>query len=206
MICYADQHKLLKPFGGNSGAIPSCVATPFGFLLGCKMTKKDSKEYYITVGKAKRRRFRKENLEICHQKDKASRNKYKEKRSAHFKQYYQEHKDYFRSYEKEKAKVNLSFRFAKNLRCRIWHAISRKWIKSERTSELVGCSLLELRTHLEKQFQCGMSWDNYGKWHIDHIKPCMKFDLTKLSERQQCFHYSNLQPLWATENLAKGGR
>lgn len=51
-----------------------------------------------------------------------------------------------------------------------------------------------------------MSWENYGKWHIDHIKPCSKFDLTVKEEQYKCFHYSNLQPLWGPENSAKGNR
>ena len=70
----------------------------------------------------------------------------------------------------------------------------------------MGCSIEELKIHLEKQFRDGMSWNNYGMygWHIDHIKPCSAFDLTDLEQQKICFHYSNLQPLWAKENLSKG--
>jgi len=59
--------------------------------------------------------------------------------------------------------------------------------------------------HIEKQFKPGMNWENYSLygWHIDHIRPCASFDLTKEEEIQKCFHYSNLQPLWAEENLKK---
>ena len=46
-------------------------------------------------------------------------------------------------------------------------------------------------------------WDNYGEWHIDHIKPCAKFDLTKLEDQKKCFNYTNLQPLWAIDNYKK---
>jgi hypothetical protein len=56
----------------------------------------------------------------------------------------------------------------------------------------------------EKKFKPKMSWNNYGKWHIDHIKPCCSFNLSKSEEQRKCFHYSNLQPLWAKENLSKG--
>jgi len=71
--------------------------------------------------------------------------------------------------------------------------------------KLVGCSIDQLKQHIEKQFKKGMSWDNWGiyGWHIDHIKPCASFDLTKESEQKKCFHYTNLQPLWAKENLKK---
>ena len=48
-----------------------------------------------------------------------------------------------------------------------------------------------------------MSWNNYGKWHVDHIRPCIDFDLSKPEEQQKCFHYTNLQPLWAEENMRK---
>lgn len=74
--------------------------------------------------------------------------------------------------------------------------------------ELLGCTIEELRTHLEAQFQEGMTWDNYGRdgWHIDHIKPCSSFDLLKEAEQRECFHYTNLQPLWAKDNLSKGAK
>ena len=68
---------------------------------------------------------------------------------------------------------------------------------------LIGCSIEKLKKHFEKQFKSDMSWFNYGKWHIDHIKPCCKFDLRKISEQKKCFHYTNLQPLWAKENFRK---
>jgi hypothetical protein len=70
---------------------------------------------------------------------------------------------------------------------------------------LLGCSIEFLKKHLETQFTEGMSWDNYTYygWHIDHIKPCKLFDLSKPEEQQKCFHYSNLQPMWWHDNLIK---
>lgn len=69
----------------------------------------------------------------------------------------------------------------------------------------IGCSSLELRRHIENQFQPGMTWENYGHktWHIDHIKPISKFDLTNKEELLKINHYTNLQPLWAGENYKK---
>jgi hypothetical protein len=75
--------------------------------------------------------------------------------------------------------------------------------KQSTTIELLGCSIEKLKQHLESKFKPGMSWSNYGKWHIDHIKPCARFDLSKPNEQKKCFHYTNLQPLWAEENLKK---
>jgi len=51
-----------------------------------------------------------------------------------------------------------------------------------------------------------MSFSNYGKWHIDHIIPCARFDLRKPNEQKKCFNYKNLQPLWAFDNLSKNDK
>ena len=110
-----------------------------------------------------------------------------------------------RKYFNNRRKTDINFRIKCNIRSRIYVALNRG-IKSAHTMELLGCSIEEVKQHLEKQFKPGMSWDNHGKWHIDHIKPCCSFDLTKPEEQRVCFHYSNLQPLWAEENLSKGGK
>jgi hypothetical protein len=77
---------------------------------------------------------------------------------------------------------------------------------STRKSYLTGCTPLELRTYLESLFLPGMTWGNYGEWQIDHIKPCVLFDLSDLEQRKQCFRYTNLQPLWAIDNIKKGAK
>jgi hypothetical protein len=77
--------------------------------------------------------------------------------------------------------------------------------KSASTLELLGCSLDQLRVHLESQFCHGMTWENHGPvWHIDHIRPCASFDLLDPVQQRACFHYTNLQPLLALENWKKG--
>jgi len=78
--------------------------------------------------------------------------------------------------------------------------------KSLSLTKSLGCTYKELKLYLESLFQPGMTWQNYGKWHIDHIRPCASFDLSKPEEQLKCFHFSNLQPLWAEENLSKGKR
>lgn len=80
--------------------------------------------------------------------------------------------------------------------------------KACKTTRLIGCTVEELRHHLEAQFADGMSWDNYGRngWHVDHIRPCASFDLTDPEQQRQCFHYTNLQPLWAADNIRKGDK
>ena len=78
--------------------------------------------------------------------------------------------------------------------------------KSQSTRQLLGCSAEFLRGHLQAQFQPGMTWENYGEWHVDHIRPCASFNLANPGHQQICFHYTNLQPLWAIDNLKKSDR
>ena len=86
--------------------------------------------------------------------------------------------------------------------------------KSYSVIKYVGCNSIELKKYIESKFQEGMSWDNYGNpngdhtncWHIDHIRPISSFDLTNEEQVKICFHYTNLQPLWAEQNLSKGSK
>ncbi len=93
-------------------------------------------------------------------------------------------------------------KIASNLRRRVNLALNGK-LKSGTIIGLLGCDILTLKQHLANKFTEGMSFDNYGTWHIDHIKPCISFDLSKEEEQKECFHYTNLQPLWAHDNLTK---
>ena len=114
-------------------------------------------------------------------------------------------KEYYRNYHANRSRNDMSFRITGLLRARIRSAIiNQGGEKSIKTMQLVGCSVAELRQHLEQQFTQGMAWDNHGEWHIDHIKPCAAFDLSNEDEQRECFHYLNLQPLWAKDNLRKG--
>ena len=76
--------------------------------------------------------------------------------------------------------------------------------KSKSSIELLGCNVDFLKEYIESKFTSGMSWDNRGihGWHIDHILPCASFDLSDPEQQKQCFHYTNLQPLWATTAIA----
>jgi hypothetical protein len=105
-------------------------------------------------------------------------------------------------YQMNKRRVDLNFRILDNLRSRLHDAL-HGYSKSDKTLKLIGCNTEQLIKHLETQFKSGMSWSNYGKWHIDHIIPCSHFDLSKSKEQRKCFHYTNLQPLWAEENRQK---
>lgn len=110
---------------------------------------------------------------------------------------------------KRKLKEDLNFRLASLLRRRIYTAVKlQAGEKAYKTMELIGCSVNKLMRHFELQFRDGMNWNNYGLygWHIDHIKPLSSFDLKKKSEQRKAFHYTNLQPLLAIENLKKSNK
>lgn len=115
------------------------------------------------------------------------------------------HRKYKAEYARRQRKEDPNFKLTANLSRRIRIAL-KGGIKSARTRELLGCEIEFLRTHIEKQFQPGMTWENYSNsvWHIDHKRPCASFDLTDPKQQQECFHFSNLQPLWAKDNLYKG--
>lgn len=94
-------------------------------------------------------------------------------------------------------------------RNRLTDAIRRqKGTKSLKTTELIGCSYEYLMDHIESYFPRwpGMSWDNMDKWHVDHIVPCKQYNLKDEAQQRLCFHWSNLQPLWAVDNLKKGSK
>jgi len=127
------------------------------------------------------------------------------------KQYYKFHD----KYKKRKVELKLikyhsdeSFKLTELLRSRLRKILKGKIKKTYSAIDLVGCSILQLKKHLEEQFKEGMCWENHGLygWHIDHILPCSSFDMTIIDNQKKCFNYKNLQPLWATENLSKGGR
>ena len=128
-----------------------------------------------------------------------------EKRKVQKKRWREKSKDYYNNYQKERSKNDLDFKMRNNLRSRVRAALKyQSASKDLGTAKLVGCTMARLRAHLERQFKDGMSWDNHGDWHIDHIKPCVAFDLTDPKQQRECFHYTNLQPLWASENQSKG--
>ena len=99
-----------------------------------------------------------------------------------------------------------SGRLKKRVMGRIWSAMKNQSVNSIGSFKLVGCSADDLCEHIEKQFQQGMSFDNYGEWHVDHIRPCASFDLSKADQMGECFNWRNLQPMWAFDNISKGAK
>ena len=101
---------------------------------------------------------------------------------------------------------NTLFKIINNMRTRLRIFMKSKNIKkNNKTIVILGAGPEMIKEHIEKQFKDGMSWENYGYygWHIDHIRPISSFDLSDPAQVKECFHYSNLQPLWAIDNLKK---
>jgi hypothetical protein len=112
-----------------------------------------------------------------------------------------------RNYVKDKRNKDINYRIKDNLRRRINYAI-KNGKKLTSTNKLLGCSLEKFKIYIEGLWHEGMDWNNYGMfgWHLDHIKPCASFNLADPEEQKKCFHYSNIQPLWAKDNWSKGSR
>lgn len=110
-----------------------------------------------------------------------------------------------RVYNQKTLKKNPLIRVKKNLRNRLRIGLRvKKWKKTTKFYDYIGCSQLELKTHLEGQFKENMTWQNYGEWEIDHIIPLSSAKTPE--EMYKLCHYSNLQPLWAIDNLSKSNK
>lgn len=107
-------------------------------------------------------------------------------------------------YQNNRKKIDIQFRLACNLRARINTAIVRGY-KSGSAIRDLGCTIQELKFYIEGQFKDGMTWNNWSRdgWHIDHKIPLAFFDLTDRDQFLQAVHYTNLQPMWAIENIKK---
>ena len=180
--------------------------------------------------KIKSKNYRQKNKERINQKRRESYSKLsKEEKKKLFKtnnEWQRKNRDYLNKYAREyrqknkqkvqaivckstkkRLKKDVTFRLSHSIRCSISSSIRRMgYTKKSRTYKILGCTFEELKQHLKSQFQEGMTWDNYGRdgWHIDHIYPVSKArDEQHLLELN---HYTNLQPLWKRDNMAKGNR
>ena len=109
----------------------------------------------------------------------------------------------YNKYVKDRKKDPL-IKLADSLRCRMYLAFKAKSWNKEGSQKLLGCTFKVAHKHLERQFIKGMSWENYGEWHIDHIIPLSSAETEE--ELKELCHYTNLQPLWASENISKGNK
>ena len=170
--------------------------------------KEERKEYnkeYNKNNKEKLKEKRENHKEEKMIYDKEYRENNKEKYYIYQKEYRENNKEKRNEYINHKSKIDINYRLARNLRSRISNALKGNW-KTGSAIKDMGCVVEELKTRFEGLFTSGMNWENYGEWHIDHIIPLSSFDLSNREEFLKACHYTNLQPLWAEENLSKGDK
>jgi len=178
---------------------------------------KDESEFYSGYPSCKAckravvKKYRVENPEKTASTSRANYTANREERQAKSRKYYYENKEKIlaqrktskrqQEYQKEYRRNPLN-RVKNSCRARIRELIREG--KEHHTGAYLGCTWSDLKAHLENQFVDGMGWDNYGEWHVDHIVPLSS--AKSLEELIPLFHYQNLQPLWAYDNLSKGGQ
>lgn len=112
---------------------------------------------------------------------------------------------YMAQYQKKRRALDSNFKLINLLVIRLNKALKNNYKSGSAVKDL-GCSIEYLKQYLESKFQSGMNWSNHGKWHIDHIIPLSSFDLTDRNQLLKACHYTNLQPLWAIDNIRKGAK
>jgi hypothetical protein len=122
-----------------------------------------------------------------------------------FKKWRLNNKEYFKKWRKNQWDNNPNFKLRIILGNRLNEVIKKsKTYKNSNIIILLGCPIKEFKLYLEQQFLLEMTWDNHGDiWEIDHIKPCDSFDLINIEQQKKCFHYSNMQPLFKTTEIAE---
>lgn len=151
------------------------------FCKFCQINTKLTNEHWIIIN----------NSFQCKTHNNIRRAKYKEKINKNQKKRY--HND-------------INFKISSILRTRFSKILNNKKLNKQNSIlKYLNCSLDEFKIHIEKLFLPKMSWNNYGKWHLDHIIPTTAFDFSDIENLYICFNYLNFQPLWSKDNISKGG-
>lgn len=168
-----------------------------------KTKSKQTKEYFREYHKTRSIKF----PELVKEIRKKSYNKHLIKRRKIIKDYKKKHKIRINEKARIRRQNDPNFCLVTSLRSRLSESIKKAGgNKNCTTFNLIGCSPKELKIHLESLFLPEMSWGNYGKngWNVDHIKPCASFNLIDPEQQKLCFHYTNLRPMWESDNFSKG--
>ena len=204
--CRCKVEKVFSEFHKNK-------ASKDGFKAACKECRRIETIENYDYDKAKE--YREANKEKRKQQYDKWYSKNREERLKRRKKWREENKEKLAKYRKDnkhisrefyqRHKNNPLFRLKSSVRSRIRIAITNQRLnKNTSTAKMLGCTWEELKQHLESKFTEGMKWDNYGEWHVDHIKP---LSLANTEEEMiKLNHYTNLQPLWAKDNLSKGSK
>lgn len=175
------------------------------------------KQYQKSYRQKNTLKMKEYNKEYSKEYRKLNLNKIKEKNREYYKSNIDKYKKNSKKWhETNKSKVNAKFKIRvncdplfklrKNVRALIHHSFKRNktknFKKQLKTEQLLGCTIAELYNYLASKFTEGMTFENHGQWHIDHVIPLAS--ATSQSEIEKLCHYTNLQPLWAKDNLSKG--
>jgi len=177
----------------------------------CGEEKPATAEYFNRDGQMKRG-LRSECKSCCQKYCKKYREENPEKKRESQNKYYAKNREKIRvdhkKYMRQRVKQDPIFRLLHNMRTGLWSCLSGKQ-KNSRTMQYVGMTPDELMDYLEGRFTGGMTRDNYGKWHVDHIRPISSFDFAGPDiegKLHMAWNYTNLQPLWAADNMSKGAK
>ena len=195
------EEKNIDDFGKDS-------TRPKGISYLCKICLIDKSNKYREKNREKvlqsNKDYKVKNKESIKQKRKIRDKINNVKLSEYRKKYSQQNKDKINDWYKFEYQKNILYRIGKMVRSRIFNYVNKNNNKTYKTFDIVGCSPEFVKEHLEKQFIEGMTWENQGKWHIDHIIPLSSAKTEE--EVYKLCHYTNLQPLWAEDNLKKGSK
>jgi len=162
-----------------------------GFNYECKLCKTERNKIYY-----------KNNQEKIKQKTKE-----REFKTGYCKEWRKKNKNYSNEYIYKRKKEDFIFKFSYNVRCLIKESFKRgtnQYKKSSKSETILGCTIVEFRNYIKSKFTEGMTIENHGEWHLDHIKPLAS--ATTEEEIIKLNHYTNFQPLWAIDNLKKGSK
>ncbi len=159
-----------------------------------KINRQNNKEKYLNYSKE----YYKQNKDYFFIYNK----EYRENNVSKYKKYKQENKDKINKYQKKRRDNDPLFKLKCYLRTRVYSILKEN--KDKSTEKLLGDSFGRVKKYIESTFTEGMTWENYGEWHVDHKIPLASAN-TK-NEVEKLFHYTNLQALWATDNLSKGSK
>ena len=184
-----------------------CKTHSTGYKQRCKSCRSELEKPDLEKAKENSRRYRAEhpnaNKEYYDSHPRYF-EKYRRENRQHYSQWRRDNREKILAYLKDRREGDPSFKIKCHLRSRLSSLLSKSRAKKcKKTMSLLGCNIEAFKNYLKSKFQNGMTFDNYGKWHIDHIKPCASFDLRDPRQQEECFHFSNLQPLWAKDNLRK---